>query len=180
MGDVEAEVSDGRPASSKKDSISVEQPETRVNAETSPDKIEVGNFDHQSTGSLTASASSEAAAGVLTTAILTGPIYLNVFACFGITILVYSAIHYPGLTYMSTCAGVQEGGLKRSFANLGSEDAAAQAAARRPHIKSSIAEMSPLGGEESVDVSMSPARELSQEEPLTTADLPIAGSGLSV
>ena len=72
-------------------------------------------------------------------------------------------------------AGVQEGGLKRSFANLGSEDAAAQAAARRPHINSAATNLNPLGAEESVDVSMSPARQSRQEEGLTSADIPIAG-----
>ena len=76
----------------------------------------------------------------------------------------------------SQFAGLQEGGLKRSFANLGSEDAAAQAAARRPHINSATNTLSPLGAEESVDISMSPAKELKQDKALTTADLPIAGN----
>lgn len=72
----------------------------------------------------------------------------------------------------------QEGGLKRSFANLAVDMSAAQAATRRPHIISDNVSSSPLGAEAALNLSMSPAKDvLGEVDALTSADLPIAGNG---
>lgn len=73
-------------------------------------------------------------------------------------------------------ADVQEGGLKRSFANLGAPDiTAAQAAARRPHIKAENAANSSSEAALSLQSSTEPSRNAQPADPLLMADLPIAG-----
>ena len=71
---------------------------------------------------------------------------------------------------------VQEGGLKRSFANLDANDTtAAQNAARRPHIKCDNLVGPPLEPDGFLKSSTVPAKETGPTETLTSADLPIAG-----
>lgn len=76
-------------------------------------------------------------------------------------------------------AEVQEGGLKRSFANLGATDiTAAQAAARRPHIKADRPDTNSPEADASQEASMTNTDEKLREG-FPMADLPIAGDKYS-